>query len=155
MGRIPLSPDEFLHPERYAQQWRRQARMRFLGVGICAAVLLVLAVLMISCPAHAEEPFVSHPSRTARALIYGLPVAGDAATTLWARSRGAVELHPALQDPAVMVAFKVWQAAVFVWLDGKLPPFWRWVLRGAVIAWSGWQTYKNYEIGKLSLSLSP
>jgi len=110
----------------------------------------LLALAFLPSLAWGDEPFVSKPSRMARVAFYGSAVAADAGTTLWARSRGAQELNPWLQDEALMVAFKVAQAAVLVWLDGKLPPSWRWVLRGAAVVGYGALAYNNFRAGKHS-----
>src|SRR5262245_36713657 len=110
------------------------------------AILLSLALL--PSWAHAEEPFVTKPSLRARALLYGLPMAADATTTLWARSRGAVELNPALQDPAVMMASRVALGAFLAWLDGKLPRPLQWLMRAATVGWGAYHGISNLRAGK-------
>lgn len=110
--------------------------------------LAALALLLLAGPAAAEEPFVDKPARLARALIYGLPMAGDAASTLWARSRGLAECHAWYQDRGVMLAGRVAIGSILAWLDGKLPRFWRWVLRGATVGAYGWQTWANIRAGR-------
>ena len=104
----------------------------------------VLALLLLAPLAQAEEP----ESYRWRLALYGAPgVLGDGGSTLWARSRGAVELHPLYQDQGVMMAAKFAQAAVLAWLDGRLPPALRWVLRGAALGWHAYLTVHNFRLG--------
>lgn len=119
------------------------------GVITFAVVLLILLTIPVdSC--GAQEPFVTKPALRARLLIYGTPTVGfDGMSTLWARSRhGVYETNPWLQNRGVMLAYKAGQALVLTWLDGILPPFWRWVERIGAYALYGWRAWKTVETGR-------
>jgi hypothetical protein len=128
-----------------AHRWANRKLAQWLGL---------LALALLPAAARAEEPFVDRPSMVARALIYGGAVAGDAGTTLWARYQGAMECTPGVQAQGVMLASRAALGAALAWLDGRLPSFWRWFLRGATLAAYGWQAWKNYRVGEAAGNLS-
>src|SRR5262245_38180563 len=117
------------------------------------ASLIPLLLLLASAPVLADEPFVTQPSRKAAAWIYGTSLTGDAASTLWARSRSPFvaelnHVYPILDEPVVMVASRAALAGFLIWLDPKLHPILRWTLRILTAGYYSYRTIANIQVGR-------